>query len=100
MGTKEDFAELFSGLENKLELLPVRFELKDFNFMITSQRSMDSIHKKLTRALDGSLPTNLHSNFWADLRVLGLAHRIRDTVSEFGRAVLKQKILLRQNGNN
>lgn len=87
MGTTEDFSNLFSGMENDLKNLDNRFPLKNFNFMVTSQRSMNMIHNKLKKVVAGQVPSNAHQNFWADLRILGLAKPHSKKLSKFGLAV-------------
>jgi hypothetical protein len=86
---KEDFAWLFQDHPDELKKLTARFPLRDFNFMITSQRSIEQIYRKLRRIDEGKITGREHGNFWPDLRALGLASPDRQELSELGQASLE-----------
>lgn len=89
MSVKQDFIFLFQDYDiEELRRLPVRFKLLDFNYMITSQRTMVKIHEKL-EDIDQNRVAKVHQNFWPDLRILGLAKQDRDEISQFGKVVLE-----------
>lgn len=88
MGAKEDFISLFRGHEAELDDLPrTHFHIKDFSYMITSQRTTDRILEKLRDINSGNVGVQ-HQNFWADLARIGLVNKERNGLSLFGKAVL------------
>jgi MoxR-like ATPase len=90
MTTKQDFLYIFQDYDpQELQKLPTRFELLDFNFMITSQRTITRIYEKLEAIDQNKVGQKVHGNFWIDLRVLGLAKEDRDEISQFGKVTLE-----------
>jgi MoxR-like ATPase len=90
MTDKQDFIYIFQDYDPKdLQALPIRFRLLDFNFMITSQRTMARIHEKLEDIDQKKVSPKVHGNFWIDLRVLGLAKEDGDEISQFGKVTLE-----------
>jgi tRNA A37 N6-isopentenylltransferase MiaA len=86
MTVKDDFISLFAGHEPELLALPeTHFPIKDFSYMITSQRTTSQIHHKLQSIID-RIPAQ-HQNFWADLAREGLVNAEHNNLSLFGRAV-------------
>jgi MoxR-like ATPase len=89
MTAKQDFVYIFQDYDPKeLQALPERFKLSDFNFMITSQRTMARIHEKL-EDIDQKKVSQVYGNFWIDLRVLGLAKENQNEISYFGKTTLE-----------
>lgn len=87
MSAREDFISLFKGYESEIEKLhTTHFHVKDFSYMITSQRTTRQIYNKLRKAINNDTEY-VHHNFWADLSRLGLADSIQEKVTLFGRAV-------------
>jgi predicted HNH restriction endonuclease len=84
MTVKEDFKSLFEGHETELRALTERFPIKNFNYMITSQRTMEMVHQKFLKIEKGETIT--HGNFWIDLRNLGLVKKDERALSDFGKA--------------
>lgn len=88
MTAKSDFVSLFQDYTGQLSQLPESPILSDFNYMITSQRSVDMIAAKLEKISTGKVTGAEHGNFWPDLRTMGLADPTKDDLSEFGKATL------------
>jgi len=87
MAAREDFISLFQGYEKELEdLHETHFHLKDFSYMITSQRTTEQIFTKLGIAINADTE-NVHQNFWPDLARLGLASSTERKLTLFGNAV-------------
>lgn len=90
MTVKQDFVFLFQDYkQDELAKLPDRFELRDFNYMITSQRTMARIYDKLKKIDENKVGPSVHQNFWPDLKVLGLAKQDKDEMSHFGKVTLE-----------
>jgi MoxR-like ATPase len=82
MTKKEIFSNLF--VDEKIDDLDSRFQLKDFNFMMTSQRTVDKIFKKLEKIKNENVEEDEHGNFWPDLRTMGLTKIDENAISKFG----------------
>ena len=88
MGEKDDFALLFDGLEDELRRLPDRFSRTEFDYMLTSQRTVNRVNEKLIAVAEGTVGRNPHQNFWSDLRVMGLAEPDREELTELGKVAI------------
>jgi len=86
---KQDFVWLLKDYLDDIKRLPERFPLRDFNFMITSQRTMGQIYRKMEKIDQGKITGREHANFWPDLRALGLVAQNRQELSELGKAALQ-----------
>lgn len=81
MSAADDLKSVLDSSGVDLGGLPTSFGLADFDYMLTSQRTMAQVYNKLKQV-------QKHGNYWVDLRVLGLAED--DKLSELGKKALSE----------
>src|ERR1700733_12062032 len=92
MAAKDDFVSLFQDVATQLPVLPQSPQLADFNYMITSLRTIDNLAEKLERVGTGQLTASDQSRVaqqtWVDLRSMDLVDAGQYQLNDFGKACL------------
>ena len=93
MTAKSDFVSLFQDVQTQVASISPDPQLADFNFMITSLRTIENLNEKLEKVDSGQItaasPSRGDQQTWVDLRSMGLVNPGEHKLNEFGKAALE-----------